>query len=255
MKKMVFFILLFSLAFFVFSDNKEKEKKQPVSIPISAGLAFSYEKIDIKTGDSAAANSLTALSGIAEIAVDISDYLTVGVLAGYNRSTIGSPLNFTTLPLSVQITDKAANNNGLIWGASVKSEPFSWDDFSLSLKASFVNFSQSAREWSIALNNADGSLNGKLNFFILKVNAVVNYQGLSNFIIFAGPEFSMISGKYNMDETIVDIVGSEEITIKQKSFLTAVAGITWQGFDFFDLTLSGSYFGRKSIALSLVHNF
>ena len=73
------------------------------SVNLNAGLYLSYARAKILVGDDEVENSLTYPFFTLVLEVEAADFLTVGVVAGYNQNNFNEPVDFLQLPLGLTL--------------------------------------------------------------------------------------------------------------------------------------------------------
>jgi hypothetical protein len=250
MRKLVLSLIL-SAAFSAFSAAESTPR--PISITVDPGLEISFNSISCLVGAEKTANTFSLLAARLALKMDILDYLSLEVLAGYHYAFANNPLDFTTMPLSLRWDrEKFA---GLLLGAAVSSEPYTIDDFSLKVRGEFTLAMEKEKTWAIELPAVSGQATGDNAFTLLTLDAVVQYDGLTGVTIFIGPRFNLLHGKFTASESIIDLQGQQELSYRQKNFIGALAGAVIEIGGNWELNIKASLFARTELSLAIIYIF
>jgi hypothetical protein len=188
-----------------------------------------------------------------EIDVDIYDYITVGVLAGYSRNTFTDSIDFSELPLSLRLNEK--RRNAMVFGLNLKSEFTSFGYFALSGKAEFLFFKLFKNEMPIALPVVTGNAAIGNSFHQLTVDLFLKYDGLSGVSLFLGPQLNLLKGKMSVSEVIEDIEAEQVINYRQKNFFGLVTGVNIDIGSHAELILRAGLLSKTSFSAGIFYLF
>lgn len=250
MKKVFFLImLLLSRIFLSFSEPADISR----GVDFSAGFRAVYSDTGIIFPETEENNHLISIVTALEVDVEISDYLAVGVIAGFNWNHFLNSLPVISLPLSLEIDGKS--NGSMIFGLNLKSEFFSSGDFSVSGKAEFIYFKQFQQELEIPLEIVTGSAVVKNSFYQARLDLILKYHGFDDVVLFLGPQLYLFNGNLFVSETIGDISGEAELNYRQKSIIGVLGGISVEfGLDW-GVSMEISFFSRFSIGAGVFYHF
>jgi len=253
------FLALFFLAA-CFSISAAESTPRPITLTFNPGLEISYNSIGIQCGEQETANTFTILASRLALKVDIFDYLALEVLAGFHSAFAKDPIDFNTLPLSLRWDRQKFG--GLLLGAALSSEPFSFGDFSLKGRGEFTFALEKDRTWDIELPLANGQATGENTFTLLTLDLTLQYEGLTGVTVFLGPRLNLLHGKFISAETIVDpegkiadLQGRQEITYSQKNLIGALAGMTVEIANNWELTIKAGFLARTELSLAVFYIF
>ncbi len=224
--------IILLITVFLFSSmallSEEQKKSKLDNLEYSIGLNLSYNEIPILVGEKPAAgtqptNTLKLSYLALNFDATLSEYLTVGAIAGYNTKSLKNDVDFVNLPLSLRLSGN--NFNSFVLGLKAKSDFFSWKDFEIGANAEFLYFMNSSKQLSVTLPIVSGTSTFKNK---LTLELLIQYEGFSNFNLYAGPQLNMVKGKFAASETIEALTGSEELTYKQKHTFGLVGGISFE---------------------------
>ncbi|MCK5058819.1 MAG: hypothetical protein KAT34_19380 [Candidatus Aminicenantes bacterium] len=251
-KKYSLFILLIFLlpALPLFSAEEEVKYYE---IDFSTGLTFSYNtaKVDLAPDDMEKTLFYPYLA--LEIDVDVFDYLTIGVVAGYNQNKFTGSIDFNELPLSLRLNEE--QRKAMVFGLNLKSEFTSFGYFSLLGKAEFLYFKLFKNEIPIELPVVTGSAAIKNAFHQLTVDLFLQYDGLSRVSLFFGPQLNLLKGKVSVSEVIEDIEAEQAINYRQKKFLGLVTGINIDIGSHIELILRAGLLSKTSFSAGIFYLF
>lgn len=249
-KKDILLVFLLAICFFLFPAEDEIPTG---GVNFSAGIRTSYASTAIVFSESEIESRLNTLTLSLEVDFDITHFLTVGVIAGYNWSRFSDALNIFELPLSLQIDQNA--NQSMIFGINLKSEFFSSGDISLSARGEFVYHKLFKQELDIILPVITGLATVKHWFIKANVDLLVKYHGFEAFVLFLGPQANIVGGTLTVSESIADISGEKELTHHQKGFLGLVGGVTYEFGLNWRAGLEVNLFSQTAIKAGIFYSF
>jgi hypothetical protein len=250
MRKLIVSLIL-SAAFSSFSVAQSTP--QSFTFTVDPGLEFSFNSINSLVGTEKTANAFSFLFSRLVLKMDLLDYLSLEVLAGYHSAFANDPLDFTTLPLSLRWNREKFN--GLLLGAAASSEPLSSDDFSLKLRGEFIFAMEKEKTWTIELPVVGGQATGDNAFTLLTLDATVHYLGFNGVTVFIGPRFNLLHGNFTAVESIEDLQGEQVISYRQKSLIGVLAGAVIEIGGNWELHAKASLLARTEFSLALVYIF
>jgi hypothetical protein len=250
MRKLIL-VLILSFAFSAFSAAESTPR--PISISVDPGLEFSFNSISGLVGAEKTANTFSILASRLALKMDILEYLSLEVLAGYHFAHARNPLDFTSLPLSLRWDREKFG--GLLFGAAVSSEPFTLDDFSLKARGEFTLALEKEKTWEIELPTVSGQAKGDNAFTLLTLDVTVQYDGFTGVTIFAGPRFNLLHGKFTASESIIDLQDQQEFSYRQKNLIGALAGAVIEIGGNWELNIKVSLFARTELSLAVFYIF
>jgi hypothetical protein len=243
---------VFTLALFPAGQEPPQTKIKSHEINYTAGLNFTYNRALVSMDDEI--ENMLIYSYLAlEVDVELSDYIKLGVLAGYAKNQFDDPVDFLTLPLSLRVSDQSYNS--MIFGARIKSDFFSWRDFSFSANGEILFCKLFEKEDTIDLPIVSGTSSVKQSFSQMSLELLAQYDGFSNFTIFAGPQLYLLKGKITASESIEELQGEEEFEYKQKNSLGFTGGINLELGSHFDIDIKLSLFSRTSLSIEIFYIF
>jgi hypothetical protein len=250
-------LLMVSAVFSSFSAAQSTQPTQPtpqpISITVDPGLEFSFNSIRCLVGTEKTANTFTVLASRLALKMDVLEYLSLEVLAGYHYAYANDALDFTTMPLSLRWDREKFS--GLLLGIAASSEPYTTGDFSLKVRGEFTFAMEKAKTWEIVLPAVSGQATGDNAFTLLTLDATLQYDGFTGATIFVGPRFNLLHGKFTASESIVDLQGQQEISYRQKNFVGVVGGAIIEIGGNWELYIKASLFARTELMLAIVYVF
>jgi len=246
----IFVVLVSVLPVFLWPGEKEKKTPQ---IEYNPGLVFYYNRVPIQMGENKIQNNLEYYMAALEIDVDIMDYLTVGAIAGYNQNRTSSAVNFTQLPLSLRLNDESFNS--IVLGLKAKSEFFSWEDFTFTAQGNFNYFKLFKKEFPIELPIETGSAVFKNSFHTFNIELLIQYDGLNNFTLYAGPQINVLKGKFHVLEEIDTLKGEETLSYKQRHTFGALGGARFELGSHFDVNVMVNLISKSSLGVEIFYVF
>lgn len=217
------------------------------------GLIFKAGSAEIKFTDSGIINELAFLITALRVDFELSSYLKIGVIAGYQQNHFKTQVNAVNLPLSLSFPEE--NSNSMVLGFAVESEPFSVDDFVLGIHFEFDYYKSFLKSWNIALPIATGTAESRNSFYTASLSFLVKYEGFSTFTPYIGPSLNLISGTLNLSESIMELNAVEDMSYKQNSLIGLSAGIKFEFLNNWDIGIRLNLFSEKSIYISAFYIF
>jgi hypothetical protein len=222
-------------------------------IDYSVGLNFNHSRVSVLVGDNNLVNTLNYSYLALELDVGISDYLILGVVAGFNSNHLKDPVDFYNLPLSLRVNEEKFNS--MVLGLRAKSEFLSWKDFSFAAGGEFLYFKKYEKNLPIQLPVVSGEAIIKNSFTQIGIELWAQYDGFSYFTIFAGPQLNFLDGKLEATETIEELEGEEELSYKQENDIGIVAGARFEVGSHFDVNLKVNLISKTSLSVEVFYIF
>lgn len=220
----VFFLLLILFIHLTLFSSEDIDTQD--NLAFFTGLRVSYADARVTFDDSDLDNSLIYMIFALEARVDVSDYLSLGVIAGYNINHFQNSLQVTSLPLSLEINQQRSSS--MVFGLHLISEFFSSGDFSIAADGEFLYFKRFEQEVEINLDIVSGYSTIKHRFMQGTLNLILKYHGLDGIVLFAGPQLNLISGKLTVSEAIEVIESETALNHQQKNMFGLVGGATFE---------------------------
>lgn len=231
------FLMAATLLFSTENRNKDfpKPKKvKPTSlfsdIDYGIGMMVSFNQVPIvlnpASQNAQLENTLNFYYSALNLDASFSDYLSLTAIVGYNINKLRNPLDFINLPLTLRWKDKSVN--APVFGLRVRSDFYSWNDFSVSASGTLLFFTTASAEYPIHLPIVFGNSRFSNHFNQAILEILVKYEGFSNFDVYAGPQFHAIRGTLTASETIQALQGREDLTYKQRKTSGLTGGIEFE---------------------------
>jgi len=234
----------------IFSDEEEVKYYE---IDFSAGLTFSYNMAKVELAPDDLEKTLFYPFLTVEVDVDIYDYVTVGVLAGYSQNTFRGSIDFSELPLSLRLNEE--RRNSMVFGLNLKSEFTSFGYFSLCGKAEFLYFKLFNNEIPIELPVVTGNAAIGNAFHQLTLDLFLKYDGLTGVSLFLGPQLNLLKGKVSISEVIEDIEAEQVIKYRQKKFIGLVTGVNIDIGSQVELILRAGFLSKTCFSAGIFYLF
>jgi hypothetical protein len=249
--KNVFFLLILLLVEISLFSLEDKSTED--NLAFFTGLRASYSDARVTFDDSDLENSIIHMLFALEVRVDIFDYLSVGVIAGYNINHFQNSLQVTSLPLSLEINQQRSNS--MVFGLHLMSEFFSSGDFSIAADGEFLYFKQFEQDVDIDLDIITGNSTIKHRFYQGTLNLLFKYHGLDAIVIYAGPQLNLINGKLTVSETIESIEAEAVLNHQQKNLFGLVGGAVFEFSRDWEVGLEINCFSRLTLSASIFYSF
>jgi hypothetical protein len=249
----ILLVLLFLAVVFLPQQAATAEDENVIDIDFSAGLNVEYHSVPVLVGDDEVANTLEFTYLALQVDVGLLDFLTVGVVAGFNSNLFKDPLDFTRLPLSLSTDGERFNS--MMFGVRAKSDLLTWGSFSLVANGEILLFKRFTKELPIVLDIVSGTGTLKNSFQQLALELLVQYDGFSGMSIFAGPQLNLINGKMTASELIGNIDAQDELSFHQEKVIGLTAGIYYELGGNLDICAKISLFSQTSLSVTLFYVF
>ncbi len=246
--------LIMIIIFFVLTNTLiSKDTDKDNSLDFDIGLVFKAGSAEIVFNNSELKNDLAFIITALRVDFDISNYIKLGIIAGYQQNHFNDSINAVNLPLSLGFSED--NSNSMLFGFIIESEPFSIDDFVLDINFEFNYYKSFLKSWKIELPIAIGTAESNNSFYKATLSFLFKYEGFANFTPYIGPNLSLISGKLSLSENIMEIEAEEIMKYSQKNLIGLSAGVKFEVGDNWDIGLKLNLFSEKSIYLSAFYIF
>lgn len=250
MKKVFFLLLIVFINLTLFSSDDIDTQDNPAFF---AGLRASYSDARVTFDNSDLENSIIYMIFALEVRVDVFDYLSLGVIAGYNINHFQNSLQVTSLPLSLEINQQRSSS--MVFGLHLISEFFSSGDFSIAADGEFLYFKQFEQDAEINLDIISGNSTLKHRFYQGTLDLILKYHGLDAIVLYAGPQLNLVNGKLTVSETIEEIESETALTHQQKHLFGLMAGAALDLAGDWEVGLEVNYFSKLSFNVSLFYTF
>lgn len=250
--KTAFLLLMLTVLVTVNGTARQAEEQKSMDVDFSVGLNLSYNRVPVILGDLDISNTLVYSYAALEVGVNLTDYLDAGVVVGLNRNSFNDPVDFMNMPLSLRLEDESFNS--MVFGLRAKSEFFSFKDFSFAANAEYLHFKQFKKDFPIELDIVSGISTIKNSFNQLALELWVQYDRLSKFTPFIGPQLNMVSGDLNANLDLRGLTGEQDISYKQKRSFGIVGGARFEIGDF-DVNLKLNLASKTSLTVDVIYIF
>lgn len=219
------------------------------TVNLSSGIYFSYNSIPIEAGSADRLNHWRFLYSALRCKLDVSDFLSLGLLAGYQTSSLKDTIDFTALPLSLRMN--RTSYPGFLVGAFVHSTPYSGGDFSFVVQGDILFALPVSKTWPLTLPIEAGNATVRESFFLVTGDIWAQYDGFSGFTPFAGARVHLFRGKLKATETLADLEGIEEIKISQHKMFGPLAGVIFEVGSNWEIAIKASLISRLAADLDI----
>lgn len=201
----VLILLCLVLSLSISAEAQETEYKAYREISVQAGAGLDYFSRNIRADglDSQLKGLLFTLNSRFEFFKGFS----AGIKLGYGLSNFDG-LAFRQIPISLELG--VGNLQGILLGADVEKSLFSYKYFTLSVFGDFVYYLGKSTIWDIPGLNVEGTAEGKPSWYRIWLGPEFSYQAWENFYPYLRLGYNRLSGKFQMDEAIQTLTGSEE---------------------------------------------
>jgi len=226
------------------------------------GLGIEYFSRTLVWDEDLYTSKLKASIAVLRAEVIVQKGFSAALLAGYNLSNFNG-LIFRDLPFSLDY--EAGSIGSIFWGAELEKDLFAVGNFEIGATAQFVMSLGSSKTFPITGLNEDGESEGKGSWNRIQGGPVVRFTGYENWTPFLSVAYNKLSGKFSMTETIADLAGTEEKSVKSKGIIGVTLGTIYEPSSVFRIrgevtalpynTLGGSLDVDYGASLKVVFSF
>jgi hypothetical protein len=246
-------VMVCNLALYSQDKASTPSPSKAIGIDFSAGLNLSYNRITVEMGDDNIATSLEYSYMALQIDFTLLDFLTVGVVGGYNSNTFKDHVDFFRLPLTLRVV--GTRFNSMMFGVRAVADLFSWRDFSITANGEALLFKQFRKTLEIGLPSVTGDAFIKNSFRQVALELLVHYEGFGSLTVFAGPQLHLLSGTVSANEVIETIDSEIEQDYSQKTKLGFSGGVDYELSSHIDVRAKISLFTKTSLSVSIFYVF
>ncbi|MGB8951310.1 MAG: hypothetical protein WCC06_01400 [Candidatus Aminicenantales bacterium] len=220
----IFLVLLLTCLTAAPSRAQDQEEKMAVK----SGFGFEIFSRTLSWDEDKYTSRVLSYFGILDLKFELHRGLFLSALVGYSSSNFNG-LTFRQLPFSVTFEDQGGVVNGYLVGAEINQKVYEkLDSYEIGLLAQFVLYSGIKKSWEITDLNEPGILEGKPHWMRAMVGPVFCYKGYEYWSPYIFIHYNKLWGKFELTETIVDLVGTEEKKISGKSVLGLSIGTMYE---------------------------
>lgn len=215
------------LIFSCFSSAAAQERNLFNAVSISPGIGFEYISRTINWDDDRYTSKLRSNYFTFDTEIELHGGLFIRTVFGFTTANYES-LAFRRLPVSVQLGEEIGFIGGYLLGAGIKKSIIQSEDLRIDLLGQFFYGIGRKKEWEITGLSIEGSLEGRPNWTNVTVGPVFTYTGFDTFFPYLYVNFNKFWGRFRMDETILDLEGSEIKKINGESSFSVSLGMTFK---------------------------
>ena len=247
-------ILIFITAVLIgISSVLPAQKASTSSVDFNVGLNLSLNSAKVEMGDDKIENSLVYSFAALELDIDVLDNLTLGIFAGLNSNYFSDPVDFFHFPIGLRFNEEKSNS--MILGINAKTELMLPGDFSLQARGEFIYFKLHKNTFEFDVPGVNGEYSAKNEFFQTTIELLVQYDGLSNFTLYAGPQLFILNGKYSAAETTDTVDISDSYKYNQKRTIGITGGINFDLADHFTVDARVNIISKTSLSAGIFYVF
>jgi hypothetical protein len=201
-------------------------------------LTYGSRTLGWTEDDQEVTSKMTSLLASLVLEYEIQPGFVLAARVGYASTSFDS-LAFRHLPLSIEL--EAGGISGLLFGVEAEKTLSAGETYSLDVVGQFLASLGFNKKWDIPDLAVEGSVQGKPTWMKATFGPVLAYRGWEGFTPFFYPRLDYIWGKFKLEETILELQGSEQKDLKGKALFGLGLGA--------DLDLSTSLRLRAEAAL------
>jgi hypothetical protein len=177
-------------------------------------LTYGSRTVGWTENDQEMTTRMTSLQAGLVLEYEVQPGFVLAGRVGYT-STSFDGLTFRRLPLSIEL--EAGGMSGLLLGIDVEKALFAGETTSVDIVGQFLASLGFNKKWDIPGLAVEGSVQGKPTWMKASFGPVLAYKGWDGITPFLYPRLDYIWGKFNLEETILDLQGSEQKDLKGKA--------------------------------------
>jgi len=224
-KRQLFLLGLACLGMALASPVSGQEAGETAKIRPRPGLGIEYFSRTLIWDQDQYTSKLKASIAVLRAEVIIQKGFSAALLAGYNLSNFNG-LIFRGLPFSLDY--EAGSLGSIFWGAELEKDLFTAGNFEIGAAAQFVMSLGSSKTFPITGLNQDGESDGKGTWNRIMAGPVVRYTGYEKWTPFLSVAYNALEGKFSMKETIGELAGTEEKSVKSKGMIGVTLGTIYE---------------------------
>jgi hypothetical protein len=234
MKKMVTLYLAFLVFLCLpkFSFPQTQDVSFSNAFKIKPGAYFEYFARDVTWDEKQHTSELNSYIFALNIELEINEGFSVSALAGYTLSNYDS-LVFRKLPFSVELD--AGDVGGYIFGAEARKSLLYTNSIEFGLYGQFIYHNGKEKNWDIPGLNVSGTLTGKPTWMRAVVGPYFRFTSLRSFTPYLAVFYNNLWGKYEVNQAIQNLKGTEEKELKSKGLIDITVGTILTLSDYFFL--------------------
>ena len=223
MKKHFAFILAVLIIFCVpkTSFSQLEEVSFSSGPGINLGAQFEYFTRKLTWGDEEYTSDLKSTIFGLNVEIEINDGFSVSGMAGYTLSD-DDALIFRELPFSIELD--VGSLGGFILGAEIKKSVFYASNIEFGLHGQFLYNIGKRESWDIPGLNVTGTVTGKPTWMRASAGIYVKFEGFGSLVPYVAAHYNNLWGRFEMEQTIQTLVGSEEQKLKSKGLADIALG-------------------------------
>ncbi len=216
-------LILMFLSGLIFSQHPEQSLLSDIKINSGIGLDYFSRTVRAEGEDTTSRIKCFFLTLNTEF--EINDGFSITAILGYSISNFNS-MTFRSIPVSLELD--VGSIGGLIGGLDLNMNILRLRNFEMDI-SSRIYYSMGLKQtWDIPGLSVEGTAEGKPSFLIVQVGPVFTYTGFAYFLPYVNISYNKLWGKFKMDETIQDLTGSEEKSLKGRSDLSLSVGCIYE---------------------------
>jgi hypothetical protein len=199
---------------------------------IKLGLGLEYFSRTLAWDSGTRSSVMTAALGCLRLEYEIQKGFTLAAFLGYGFSNFNG-LVFRGLPFSLDY--EAGAGGGFLGGVEAEKSLFSAGDFEIGIQAQYVLSLGGTKSLTIDELNQAGTAGGQATWMRVQAGPMIRYLGYQDLTPYLTITYNRLWGTYTMNETVLELVGTEEKKIASAGNFGAAFGILYEPFPNFSL--------------------
>ena len=216
-------LILVFLSGLIFSQDPEQSLLS--DIKINSGIGLYYFSRTVRAEDEDTTSRIKCLFLTLNTEFKINDGFSITAILGYSISNFDS-MTFRYIPVSLELD--VGSIGGLLGGLDLNKNILRLRNFEMDIYGRIYYSMGVKQTWDIPGLSVEGTAEGKPSLLIVQVGPVFTYTGFAYFLPYVNISYNKLWGKFKMDETIQDLTGSEEKSLKSRSDLSLSIGCIYK---------------------------
>jgi len=215
-------ILMFSSGL-IFSQDAEQSLLS--DLKINSGIRLDYFSRTVRAEGEDINDRIKCFFITLNTEFEIDDGFSITAILGYSISNFNS-MKFRHIPVSLELD--VGSIGGLIGGLDLNKNILRLRNFEMDISGRIYYSMGLKQTWDIPGLSVEGTAEGKPSLLIVQTGSIFTYTGFAYFIPYVNFSYNKLWGKFKMDETIQDLTGSEEKSLKGRSDLSLSIGCIYE---------------------------
>ena len=227
-KGVLSFIVLMSV--WCLSLQAQSESGFIKNINFQAGAGFEYLNRTIAWDGSEETSKLKAMQFTFRPGLILNDRITIGGIIGYTLADHGSMI-LRDVPLSRELD--MGNLGGMLFGGELEAVLAEMGNFEIGIQGEYVYYNGKEDSVDIPDLAVEGSMSAKPKWQRWQAGLQLSYIAYAYLYPYVRIAYDDISGTYEVQQTILDLTGSQERDLNAHGVINATVGLFYEPMERF----------------------